>query len=202
MCSRGSSGPARPAAPTSCSGWRRWRSAPRSALGAAALFDVSLALGAFFAGTIIAETEFAERADRESLPLRDMFAVLFFVAVGTLFDPASVLRQPLALVATVAIIVVGKAIIAHEIVRRLEPGEPGLAVAVSASLAQIGAFSFMLAAMGRELGLLPDAAADLILAGAPISIALNPVVFRYAERVPPLLSDRLRAAAPGTPSGP
>jgi CPA2 family monovalent cation:H+ antiporter-2 len=158
-----------------------------SALGAALLFDVSVALGAFFAGSIIAETEFAKRADAESAALRDMFAVLFFVSVGMLFDPASVLRQPLALLATVAIIVVGKTVAAYELVVHVLRVNPRTGVVIAASLAQIGEFSFILAEMGASLNLLPPEARDLILAGAVISIMLNPVVFRLAETTLPWL---------------
>jgi CPA2 family monovalent cation:H+ antiporter-2 len=156
-----------------------------SALGAALLFDVSVALGAFFAGSIVAETPFAKRADGESAALRDMFAVLFFVSVGMLFDPASVLRQPAALAATVAIVVLGKTVVAYEIVVQVLRVDPRSGVVVAASLAQIGEFSFILAEMGGALGVLPPEARDLILAAAVISIMLNPVVFRLAETVLP-----------------
>ncbi len=165
-----------------------------SALGAALLFDVSVALGAFFAGSIIAETDFAERADGESASLRDMFAVLFFVSVGMLFDPASVLRQPVALAATVLIIVFGKTIVAYEIVVHGLRADPRTGVVIAASLAQIGEFSFILAEMGFGLGVLPPEARDLILAGAVISIMLNPLVFRFAETALPWVHLRVVAA--------
>jgi CPA2 family monovalent cation:H+ antiporter-2 len=116
-----------------------------------------------------------------------MFAVLFFVSVGMLFDPASVLRQPLALLATVAIIVVGKTVAAYELVVHVLRVNPRTGVVIAASLAQIGEFSFILAEMGASLNLLPPEARDLILAGAVISIMLNPVVFRLAETTLPWL---------------
>ncbi len=165
-----------------------------SALGAALLFDVSVALGAFFAGSIIAETQFAKRADGESAALRDMFAVLFFVSVGMLFDPASVLRQPVALLATVAIIVLGKTVVAYEIVVHVLRADPRTGVAIAASLAQIGEFSFILAEMGASLNILPPEARDLILAGAVISIMLNPLAFRAAGTALPWLHERIARA--------
>jgi CPA2 family monovalent cation:H+ antiporter-2 len=146
------------------------------AFGAAFVFDVSFALGAFFAGMILGETQLSRRAAEETLPLRDAFAVLFFVSVGMLFDPAVVIEQPLPLLATVAIIMLGKSIAAYLIVRAF--GHSGkTALTVAASLAQIGEFSFILAALGTELGMLPSAGRDLILAGAIISIFANPFIF-------------------------
>jgi CPA2 family monovalent cation:H+ antiporter-2 len=146
------------------------------AFGAAFVFDVSFALGAFFAGMILGETPLSRRATEETLPLRDAFAVLFFVSVGMLFDPAVVVEQPLPLLGTVAIIVLGKSIAAFAIVRAF--GHPGhTALTVSASLAQIGEFSFILASLGTGLGLLPAEGRDLILAGAIISIFVNPFIF-------------------------
>lgn len=146
------------------------------AFGATALFDVSFALGAFFAGMILGETRLSKRAAEETLPLRDAFAVLFFVSVGMLFDPAVVLEQPLALAATVAIIVIGKSLAAFGLVRAFGHGND-TAFSVSASLAQIGEFSFILAGLGVSLGLLPEEGRDLILAGAIVSILLHPFVF-------------------------
>jgi CPA2 family monovalent cation:H+ antiporter-2 len=146
------------------------------AFGAAYVFDVSFALGAFFAGMILGETQLSRRAAEETLPLRDAFAVLFFVSVGMLFDPAVVVEQPWSLLATVAIIVFGKSIAAFAIVRAF--GHPAkTALTVSASLAQIGEFSFILAGLGAGLGILPPEARDLILAGAILSILANPFVF-------------------------
>ncbi|MCW3835209.1 YbaL family putative K(+) efflux transporter [Sphingomonas canadensis] len=151
------------------------------AFGAAFVFHVSFALGAFFAGMILGETPLSRRATEETLPLRDAFAVLFFVSVGMLFDPRVLVDQPLALLATVAIILVGKSLAAYAIVRAFRH-PAGTALTVAASLAQIGEFSFILASLGAALGLLPEAGRDLILAGALISILLNPFIFAMAER--------------------
>ncbi|MFB8829707.1 YbaL family putative K(+) efflux transporter [Azotobacter sp. CWF10] len=154
------------------------------AYGAAELFGVSFALGAFFAGMVLRESEFSHRAAEESLPLREAFAVLFFVSVGMLFDPRVLVEQPLQVLAVVGIIVIGKSIAAAVLVLLLRyPLKTALIV--SASLAQIGEFSFILAGLGVSLGLLPVEGQSLILAGALISIALNPVVFKASE---PLLA--------------
>ena len=150
------------------------------AFGAALLFGVSFALGAFFAGMILGETRLSQRAAEETLPLRDAFAVLFFVSVGMLFDPGVVTEQPLALAATVAIIMVGKSLAAYAIVRAFGHAD-ATAFTVSASLAQIGEFSFILAGLGVGLGLLPEEGRDLILAGAIISILLHPFMFAKVE---------------------
>jgi CPA2 family monovalent cation:H+ antiporter-2 len=140
------------------------------------LFGISFALGAFFGGMVLRESALAHRAAEESLPLRDAFAVLFFVSVGMLFEPAIILEQPLQLLAVVAIIVFGKSLAAFALVVLLRyPAQTALMV--SASLAQIGEFSFILAALGISLKLMPHEGQSLILAGAIISIALNPVVF-------------------------
>ena len=148
------------------------------AFGAAFVFDVSFALGAFFAGMILGETQLSRRAAEETLPLRDAFAVLFFVSVGMLFDPAVLVEQPLPLLATFGIIVFGKSVAAYAIVRLF--GHPGqTALTVSASLAQIGEFSFILAGLGTSLGVLPPEGRDLILAGAILSILANPFVFSF-----------------------
>jgi CPA2 family monovalent cation:H+ antiporter-2 len=146
------------------------------AYGSAALFGVSFALGAFFAGMVLRESEFSHRAAEESLPLRDAFAVLFFVSVGMLFDPAVLLEQPLQVLAVVAIVIVGKSIAAFVLVL-LFRYPLNTALTVSASLAQIGEFSFILAALGVSLELLPAQGQSLIVAGALFSIALNPLVF-------------------------
>lgn len=146
------------------------------AFGAAKLFDVSFALGAFFAGMMMRESEFSHRAADESLPLRDAFAVLFFVSVGMLFDPRVVLDVPLKVLAVVAVILVGKTLAAVGLV--LVFRYPlRTALTVGASLAQIGEFSFILAGLGVTLGLLTPAGQNLILAGALLSIALNGAVF-------------------------
>jgi CPA2 family monovalent cation:H+ antiporter-2 len=150
------------------------------AVGAAALFGVSVALGAFFAGLVLRESAFSERAAHESLPLRDAFAVLFFVAVGMLFDPKILVEQPLAVLATVAVILVGKTIAAGALVLLLKyPLSTALTVAVS--LAQIGEFSFILMGLGLSLGLVPPEANSLVVAGAIVSIALNPLLFTSVE---------------------
>jgi len=146
------------------------------AFGSAALFGVSFALGAFFAGVIMSESDLSQRAAERSLPLQDAFAVLFFVSVGMLFDPSIVVREPLRLLAVMGIIVVGKSIAAFLIVL-LFRFPMGTALTVSASLAQIGEFSFILAALGVALGLMPPDGRDLILAGALLSITLNPLFF-------------------------
>ncbi len=156
------------------------------AFGAAKLFGVSLALGAFFAGMILSESPLSQRAAQESLPLRDAFAVLFFVSVGMLFDPASVLREPWPLLATLFIIIVGKSVAAFLIVIAFRH-PPGTALTISASLAQIGEFSFILAELGVNLNLLPTAGRDLILAGAILSIMLNPLVFAAVDWLAPRL---------------
>ncbi len=146
------------------------------AFGAAKLFDVSFALGAFFAGMMLRESEYSHRAAEESLPLRDAFAVLFFVSVGMLFDPAVLWTAPLKVLAVVAIIMVGKTLAAVTLVLALRyPLNTALTVGVS--LAQVGEFSFILAALGVGLGLLPAEGQSLVLAGAIISIALNPALF-------------------------
>lgn len=152
------------------------------AFGAAKLFGVSLALGAFFAGMILSESPLSQRAAQESLPLRDAFAVLFFVSVGMLFDPGSILRDPWPMLATLFIIVVVKSAAAYLIVRAFRH-PASTALTISASLAQIGEFSFILAELGVALKLLPPEGRDLILAGAIISILLNPLIFALVDRI-------------------
>ena len=146
------------------------------AYAAAALFGISLALGAFFAGMMLSESRLSQQAATESLPLRDAFAVLFFVSVGMLFNPEIVLEAPLALLATVLIIVVGKSIAAYLVVR-LFGHSRSTGLMITASLAQIGEFSFILANLGLRLQMLPEEGRDLILAGAIITILLNPLLF-------------------------
>lgn len=146
------------------------------AYGSATLFGVSLALGAFFAGVILSESEFSHKAGADSLPLQDAFAVLFFVSVGMLFDPSILVHKPLAVLAVVAIIIVGKSLAAFIIVLAFRY-PMRTALTISASLAQIGEFSFILAGLGVTLGLLPGEGRDLILAGALLSITLNPLTF-------------------------
>ncbi|HTU10782.1 MAG TPA: YbaL family putative K(+) efflux transporter [Allosphingosinicella sp.] len=151
------------------------------AFGAALAFQVSFALGAFFAGMILGETQLSRRATEETLPLRDAFAVLFFVSVGMLFDPKVIVAQPGPLLATVAIIVFGKSVAAYLIVR-LFRHPTDTALAVSASLAQIGEFSFILASLGTGLNILPAEGRDLILAGAILSILINPFLFGFVAK--------------------
>ena len=150
------------------------------AFGSTALFGVSFALGAFFAGMVMRESEFSHRAAEESLPLRDAFAVLFFVSVGMLFDPWVIVERPLQVIAVIAIIMVGKSIAAAALVLAFRY-PLNTALTVSASLAQIGEFSFILVGLGASLGLLPPEGQSLVLAGALISIALNPAAFYFAE---------------------
>jgi CPA2 family monovalent cation:H+ antiporter-2 len=152
------------------------------AYGATQLFDVSFALGAFFAGVILAESELSQRAANEILPLRDAFAVLFFVSVGMLVNPMIVVNDPIALLATLLIVLLGKSLAAFAIVRAF--GHPSsTALTISASLAQIGEFSFILAGLGVGLGLLPERGQDLILAAAIVSILLNPALFAGLDRL-------------------
>ncbi|XSG81657.1 MAG: YbaL family putative K(+) efflux transporter [Methyloligella sp. ZOD6] len=151
-----------------------------TAFGAAELFGVSLALGAFFAGVILSESTLSQHAAQETLPLRDAFAVLFFVSAGMLFDPTILMRDPLPVVATLLIILFGKSIAAFLIVRAFGYGST-TAFTVAASLAQIGEFSFILAGLGTELELLPPEGRDLILAGAILSILLNPLLFAAVD---------------------
>jgi len=150
------------------------------AYGSAALFGVSFALGAFFAGMVMRESPLSYRAAEESLPLRDAFSVLFFVSVGMLFEPQVLIREPLHVLVVIAIIVVGKSLAAFFLVL-LFRYPLNTALTVSASLAQIGEFSFILAGLGISLRLMPAEGQSLILAGAIISIAINPLVFRAIE---------------------
>jgi CPA2 family monovalent cation:H+ antiporter-2 len=177
------------------------------ATGSAILFDVSFALGAFFAGVILSESDLSHKAAEDSLPLQNAFAVLFFVSVGMLFDPGILVREPWAVLNVVLVIVVGKSLAAFLIVLAFRfPMETALTV--SASLAQIGEFSFILAGLGMALGLLPPEAQNLILAGAILSIALNPIVFaaigpllrvlRTSPRVAGILERRSAPAGPSS----
>jgi monovalent cation:H+ antiporter-2, CPA2 family len=151
------------------------------AFGSAKLFGVSFALGAFFAGMLLNESELSHKAANDSLPLRDAFAVLFFVSVGMLFDPSIVMKYPLHVLATFLIIVVGKSLAAFAIVRAF--GHPrDTALTISASLAQIGEFSFILAGLGWQLKILPQVGHDMILAGALLSIVANPFLFAWLDR--------------------
>src|SRR5215510_1279465 len=152
------------------------------AFGAAKLFGVSFALGAFFAGMVMGESDLSQRATEEAMPLRDAFAVLFFVSVGMLLNPLVFIEAPLAVLATVAIIVIGKSVVAWAIVRAFRyPNSTALTVA--ASLAQIGEFSFILIGLGIDRSMVPREARDLVLAGAIVSMVLNPLVFIVMERL-------------------
>ena len=152
------------------------------AYGSSQLFGVSLALGAFFAGVILSESEFSHRAATDSLPLQDAFAILFFVSVGMLFDPGILVREPIALLAVVLVILIGKGVAAFAVVLALGY-PPSVGLSVSASLAQIGEFSFILAGLGVSIGVLPPEGRDLVLAGALLSITLNPVAFVASDRI-------------------
>jgi CPA2 family monovalent cation:H+ antiporter-2 len=150
------------------------------AVGSAQLFGVSMALGAFLAGMVVGRSEFSLRAASEALPMRDAFAVLFFVSVGMLLDPMHLLREPGLVAATVAVVMLGKPLIALFIVLVLRyPTKSALAVSVA--LAQIGEFSFILAALGKQLGLLDVSANNTLVAAAIISITLNPILYRYVD---------------------
>jgi CPA2 family monovalent cation:H+ antiporter-2 len=148
----------------------------------AEFFGVSFALGAFFAGVVLNESDHSQRALSETQPLQDAFAVLFFVSVGMLFDPAILIRQPLQVLAVLAIVIIGKSAAALLIVLLLRRSL-ATALTIAASLAQIGEFSFILAGLGLSLGLVPDEGQHLILAAALISITLNPLIFRLAAAI-------------------
>ncbi|MCU0890120.1 MAG: cation:proton antiporter, partial [Rubritepida sp.] len=169
-----------------------------SALGIAylayALFGVSFALGAFLAGLVLGQSTLSLKAGEQTLPLRDAFAVLFFVAVGMLFDPTILWREPLVLLATVLIVLLGKTVVAYGIARLRGLGRRE-ALIIGASLAQVGEFSFILAGLAVAEGLLPEEGRDLILAAAIITIALNPVAFRLADSFAARLSARAPAVA-------
>ncbi len=151
------------------------------AFGSSQIFGVSFALGAFFAGMVMAGSTLSQQAMRETLPLRDAFAVLFFVSVGMLFNPMIVLSEPLALLATVLIILVVKSIAAYGIVRAFGHDRT-VALTIATSLAQIGEFSFILIVMGVKLAIVPPEAKDLVVAGAMISILANPLLFAWLDR--------------------
>jgi CPA2 family monovalent cation:H+ antiporter-2 len=169
------------------------------AFGAAVLFDVSIALGAFFAGMLLNESELSHKAAADSLPMRDAFAVLFFVSVGMLFNPAILLAEPWLVLATLAIIVLGNAAVVYAVVRLLKlPNATALTLAVG--LAQIGEFSFILAGLGVAQGMLSQLAHDLILGGALLSIIVNPFLFagvlRWQARQQPGVADPARGPSP------
>ena len=164
------------------------------AVGAATLFGVSFALGAFFAGIIVSESEFSHEAASNALPLRDAFAVLFFVSVGMLFDPGIVLRQPWQLVGVLFIVLVGKSVASMMLVLGFRY-PLRTALTISASLAQIGEFSFILAALALSLGLIDATAQGLIVAGALLSITLNPFIFGTIAPLEAWVRRRPRLAA-------
>ena len=161
------------------------------AFGSAMLFGVSFALGAFFAGVIMSESHLSHRAAADSLPLQNAFSVLFFVSVGMLFDPTILIREPLEVLATLALITIGKYLVSVCVVLLLRY-PVGMALAVGAGLAQIGEFSFILAGLGISLGLLTPEGQSLILAGAILSITINPVIFWITGE----LKQRVRTAWP------
>jgi CPA2 family monovalent cation:H+ antiporter-2 len=174
-----------------------------TAFAAATLFGVSFALGAFFAGMILSESKLSQQAATETLPLRDAFAVLFFVSVGMLADPMIVVREPVLVLATVFIVVVGKSLAAYALVRAFGYSN-STALTISVSLAQIGEFSFILANLGVYLTLLPEQGRDLILIVAIISILLNPFLFTALDRllVRPETKRREPVPAPESAAGP
>jgi CPA2 family monovalent cation:H+ antiporter-2 len=170
------------------------------AYGSAMLFDVSFALGAFFAGVMLAESDLSHQAAENSLPLQDAFAVMFFVSVGMLFDPMVILRQPLDLLGVMFVILIGKSLAAFAIVLAFGYAVR-TALTISASLAQIGEFSFILAGLGVGLGLLPPEGRDLILAGALLSITLNPFAFATIEPIARWVNERPKLLAFFTRTG-
>ena len=161
------------------------------AYGAAELFGVSFALGAFIAGVVVNESELSHRAAEEAMPLREAFAVLFFVSVGMLIDPAFLAAELGRIAMVVAIIILGKALAALLLVRMLG-GATKTGLVVAAGLSQVGEFSFILAGMGMALGLLPVEGNNLILAGALVSITLNPLLFAAVEPMHARLTGRSR----------
>jgi CPA2 family monovalent cation:H+ antiporter-2 len=170
------------------------------AFGAAELFGVSFALGAFFAGMILAESQLSQSAAQETLPLRDAFAVLFFVSVGMLFDPTIAVRQPFLVAVTVLIILAGNAAAVFAIARLFRHSMHS-AIALGLTLSQIGEFSFILAGLGIELELLPETGRDLVLAGAMVSILVNPLLFVAAEKLLPRWLKTREGGAPAEEAG-
>jgi|1186.fasta_scaffold07862_2 CPA2 family monovalent cation:H+ antiporter-2 len=172
------------------------------AYGAATLFEVSFALGAFFAGMILSESTLSQRAAQETLPLRDAFAVLFFVSIGMLFNPSVIMTHPVALLATLLIVTVGKAVVAYGMMRLFRYPQ-STALMIAASRAQAGEFSFILAGLGVTLGLLPPIGRDLILSAALISIVLTPFLFAAADWIhahhEPAKKPEAAAAPPAEP---
>ena len=174
------------------------------AVGSALLFDVSMALGAFLAGMIVGRSDYSLRAASEALPMRDAFAVLFFVSVGMLLDPQHILEAPGLIALTLAVILLGKPLAALFMIRLLRyPAAVALSVAVA--LAQIGEFSFILASMGREVGILPAAATQTVVAASIVSIVLNPLAYRAIPSIERWLARRPRlwrlVSPPPAPTG-
>ncbi len=168
------------------------------AFGSAKLFGVSFALGAFFAGMVLAESPLSHQAAKETLPLRDAFAVLFFVSVGMLLDPRVLANHPFAVIATFLIITVGKSVAAYLIVRAFGYSS-SVAMTISASLAQIGEFSFILIVLAVKLAIVPQAASDFVVAGAILSILVNPLMFLAIDRI---YAQRATGDAPVLPAAP
>ncbi|MFN7321976.1 MAG: YbaL family putative K(+) efflux transporter [Methylobacterium sp.] len=168
------------------------------AFGSAKLFGVSFALGAFFAGMVLAESPLSHQAAKETLPLRDAFAVLFFVSVGMLFDPRVLANHPFAVIATFLIITVGKSVAAYLIVRAFGYSN-SVAMTISASLAQIGEFSFILIVLAVKLAIVPQAASDFVVAGSILSILVNPLMVRAIDRI---YAQRATGDAPVLPAAP
>ncbi|MFM8751105.1 YbaL family putative K(+) efflux transporter [Rhabdaerophilum sp.] len=168
------------------------------AFGSAKLFGVSFALGAFFAGMVLAESPLSHQAAKETLPLRDAFAVLFFVSVGMLLDPRVLANHPFAVIATFLIITVGKSVAAYLIVRAFGYSN-SVAMTISASLAQIGEFSFILIVLAVKLAIVPQAASDFVVAGAILSILVNPLMFLAIDRIH---AQRATGDAPVLPAAP
>lgn len=163
------------------------------AVGSATLFGASMALGAFLAGMVVGQSEFSTRAASEALPMRDAFSVLFFVAMGMLFDPAQLLSHGALIAATLALILIGKPLAALAVVLVLRH-PPRTAVSVAIALAQIGEFSFILAALGRQLDILPAAVTQVLVAASIVSITLNPLFFKLVQPTARWLSRRLDRA--------
>jgi CPA2 family monovalent cation:H+ antiporter-2 len=152
------------------------------AVGSSITFGVSMALGAFLAGMVVGQSEFSFRAASDALPMRDAFAVLFFVSVGMLFDPAALMKSPYLLLATLAIVLIGKPVAAFLIVTLLGYGSK-LGIGVAVALAQIGEFSLILATVGDELNIFPSGATNLIVAASIISLTLNPLLYPFTNRL-------------------
>jgi CPA2 family monovalent cation:H+ antiporter-2 len=164
------------------------------AVGSAKLFGVSMALGAFLAGMVVGRSDFSLRAATEALPMRDAFAVLFFVSVGMLFDPQVLVQHPWITLTTLLIVLIGKPLAALAIV--LHRGLPfRVAMSVGVALAQIGEFSFILARLGQELGILPQVAYNVLIAAAIVSISINPLLYRAIDRIDAWVQSRPKLSA-------